>query len=72
MVLKLLGYRLISAFGSKGQTLMKNKPPKITVKDEKGRKTSIGKGMKDMKFGETKTFSISIDLPEEKPAKNKK
>lgn len=46
--------------------------PKITVRDKKGKKTSIGKGMKDMKFGETRTFRISIDVPEEKPSKEKK
>jgi hypothetical protein len=62
----------VSALGSKGETLMKNKPPKITVKDEKGRKTSIGRGMKDMKFGETRTFNISIDMPAEKPPQKEK
>jgi hypothetical protein len=46
--------------------------PKITARDKKGKKISIGKGIKGMKLGETKSFRLSIDLPEEKPFKEKK
>lgn len=51
---------------------MSSKTPKFKVTNEKGKKTSLGKGVKDMKFGETRTFRISIEMPEEKPPKEKK
>ena len=51
---------------------MATKKPKTVVRDNKGRQTSIGKGVREMKFGETRTFNISIDIPAEKPPKKEK